>query len=234
MTDPQQQPALRRIPKMLEVIVLRWFLRELRQVRLHGPFRERCVLAFFVLINSFVTIVILACVAMVSHTPFVFPSLGPTAFLFFFTPTAPVASPRHALLGHAIGIMCGYGSLWLLGLTHSGSAMEEGVTGARMVAVALSLATTGAFMILVRAVHAPAGATTLIISLGLITEPFHLLVIEIAVALLCVQAICVNRLAGLNYPFWAGRVDSAMEELRGGRKLEEREETVTPQQSQQS
>src|SRR5262249_26668907 len=152
------------------------FLRELRQVRLHGPFRERGILALFVLINSCITITLLAALAMVSHTPFVFPSLGPTAFTFFFAPTAPAASPRHALFGHAIGIVCGYGSLWLLGLTQAGSAMQEGVTIPRMVAVALSLAATGALMILLRVVHAPAGATTLIISLGLITEPFHLLV----------------------------------------------------------
>ena len=68
-------------------------------------------------------------------------------------------------------------------------------------------------MVLLRVAHAPAGATTLLISLGLITQPFHFLVIEIAVALLCLQAILINRLAGLNYPMWAGRIDSAMEEV---------------------
>jgi hypothetical protein len=36
--------------------------------------------------------------------------------------------------------------------------------------------------------HAPAGATTLIVSLGVIARFFHLLVLEIAVALLWVQA----------------------------------------------
>ena len=44
-------------------------------------------------LNGFITIALLAAVAMVSRTPFVFPSLGPTAFLFFFTPRAPAASP---------------------------------------------------------------------------------------------------------------------------------------------
>ena len=50
-------------------------------------------------LNGFVTIALLAAVAMVSGTPFVFPSLGPTAFLFFFTPRAPAASPRHTIYG---------------------------------------------------------------------------------------------------------------------------------------
>ena len=46
----------------------------------------------------------------------------------------------------------------------------------------MSLASTGALMILLKAAHPPAGATTLIISLGIVTKPFHLLVIEVAVA----------------------------------------------------
>jgi hypothetical protein len=38
-----------------------------------------------------------------------------------------------------------------------------------------------------------------------VTRPFHLLVIEIAVALLTLQAIVINRMAGLDYPLWARR-----------------------------
>jgi hypothetical protein len=83
-------------------------------------------------------------------------------------------------------------------------------------------------MVMLKVAHAPAGATTLIVSLGIITRPWHLAVIEIAVALLCLQAICFNRLAGLNYPLWVGPVDSAMEELRTGRRLEERKEIIRP------
>jgi anaerobic selenocysteine-containing dehydrogenase len=78
-------------------------------------------------------------------------------------------------------------------------------TAARVGAAALSLASTGALMILLKAAHPPAGATTLIISLGIVTRPFHLLVIEIAVAVLTLQAIVINRLAGIDYPIWALR-----------------------------
>jgi CBS domain-containing membrane protein len=170
---------------------------------------ERLVWAAFMFLNGFVTIAILAAVAMVSRTPFVFPSLGPTAFLVFFTPRIPAASPRHTLYGHAIGILCGYGSLWLFGLEHAPAAMTIGVSGARVGAAALSLASTGALMILLKAAHPPAGATTLIVSLGIVTAPFHLVVIEIAVAVLVVQAIAINRLAGIDYPIWAARADGA-------------------------
>src|SRR5512142_304643 len=88
-------------------------------MRLLSRFPERHVWAAFTLVNGFITIGILAALAMVTRAPFVFPSLGPTAFLFFFSPTSPSASPRHTLYGHAIGIACGYGSLLVFGLAHA-------------------------------------------------------------------------------------------------------------------
>ena len=177
----------------------------LRLAHLLTQYPERPLLALFMFLNGFITIALLAAVAMLARTPFVFPSLGPTAFLFFFTPRAPGASPRHTLYGHAIGILCGYGALWLFGLHHAPPAMATGVSAARIGAAALSLASTGALMILAKAPHPPAGATTLIISLGIITRPEHLLVIEVAVAILTLQAIMINRLAGIDYPLWAPR-----------------------------
>ena len=176
-----------------------------RMAPLLARYPERQVWALFMFLNGFATIALLAAVAMISRTPFVFPSLGPTAFLFFFTPRAPAASPRHTIYGHAIGIVCGYGALWLFGLQHAPPAMATGVSAARVGAAALSLAATGALMILLKAAHPPAGATTLIISLGIVTRPFHLLVIEVAVAILTLQAIAINRLAGIDYPRWAPR-----------------------------
>jgi len=94
---------------------------------------------------------------------------------------------------------------WMFGLQHAPPAMVSGVSAARIGAAAFSLAATGALMILLKAAHPPAGATTLIISLGIVTKPFHLLVIEIAVAILTLQAIAINRLAGIDYPLWAQR-----------------------------
>lgn len=181
---------------MVERLRIQWLLRR---------FDERKVWAAFMFVNGFITIGLLSLVALVTGTPFVFPSLGPTAFLFFFDPKAPSASPHHALIGHAIGIACGYGSLLLLHLEHSGSALAIGVDGRRVLAAALSLAATGALMILFKAAHPPAGATTLIVSLGAIARPLHLVIIEVALVLLVLQAIAINRLAGLDYPLWRPR-----------------------------
>jgi CBS-domain-containing membrane protein len=68
------------------------------------PYR---IWASFTFVNSLVTITILAGLAMIVRAPFVFPSLGPTAFLFFFVPRSPAATPRHAIYGHAIGLSAG-------------------------------------------------------------------------------------------------------------------------------
>jgi len=185
--------------------VTRGLAKRLGMGHLVGHPSERLIWAVFTFVNSFVSIGILAAVAMVSGSPFVFPSLGPTAFLFFFAPRSPAATPRHALYGHAIGLLCGYASLWLFGLQDAPSAMTGTVDLQRLLAVGLSLALTGALMILLRAVHPPAGATTLIVSLGIVTAWRHLLVIEAAVVLLTAQALLINRHAGIDYPLWALR-----------------------------
>jgi CBS-domain-containing membrane protein len=195
---PARRPLALHDPELARNLAAR-----LRLTHLLTHHAERPIWALFMFLNGFVTIALLAAVAMLSRTPFVFPSLGPTAFLFFFTPRAPAATPRHTLYGHAIGIVCGYLALRLFGLEHAPPAMVTGVSAARVGAAALSLASTGALMILLKAAHPPAGATTLIISLGIVTSPFHLVVIEIAVAILTVQAIAINRLAGIDYPLWA-------------------------------
>ena len=50
---------------------------------------------------------------------------------------------------------------------------------------------------------APAGATTLIISLGILTHPWQLVVLMIAIILLTLQAIAINRLFGMPLPLWS-------------------------------
>jgi CBS-domain-containing membrane protein len=188
---------------MFEGHVAHRLMERLRLARWLRRFPPRLVWAAFVFINGFIAIGILAGLAVISHTPFVFPSIGPTAFLLYFMPTAATASPRNTLCGHALGIACGYGSLCLLGLEEAPSAILEEIHWPRVLAAALSLAATGALMILFGVVHPPAGATTLIISLGFITTPAHLAVIEIAVGLMALQALAINRLAGIDYPLWS-------------------------------
>ncbi len=182
--------------------VLRGLLRRLRLPALTERHSTRAVLGLFAFINGLVSIGIMSAAAALTGQPLIFPSLGPTAFLLFFTPRAPTASPRNTIIGHLIGVVAGYVSLVVFGLTDHGPALAEGVTWARVGAAALSLALTSGFMVWLLAPHPPAGATTLIVSLGIMPRPSQLAFLMLAVALLVLQGLAINRLAGIDYPLW--------------------------------
>jgi len=177
-------------------------LRRLRLDWLLHHFPPRLVRSLYVFVNGFITIGVLALLALVSRNPFVFPSLGPTAYLLFFSPLAKTSSPRNTILGHAIGLLCGYAAFVVTGAGALPFGAHPGIFWPRILAAALSLSATGALMILLGISHPPAGATTLIVSLGIISRPRELVIIEVAVLLLVAQALVINRLAGLPYPMW--------------------------------
>jgi len=186
---------------MLEV--LRGLVRRARLDYLTRRFGTVPILALFAFINGCVSIGLMALTALVLRAPFVFPSLGPTAFLFFYTPRAPAASPRNTIIGHAIGALAGWFSLQVFGLADAGPAVTSDMTWQRIFAAALSLGLTSGVMVLLRSPHPPAGATTLIISLGVLREPWQLGVLMLAVGMLTLQAIVINRAAGVPYPLWS-------------------------------
>lgn len=150
-----------------------------------------------VFVGGFVTIAVLGVVAMFSALPALFPSLGPTAFLLFAAPTAPASQPRNVLAGHAIGLVCGYLALVLTGLTDARPAFVMGMTVPRILAVAFSLAATSAAMVKLGVGHPPAGATTMIVSLGVIARPNALLVMEVSIALLLGMSLMMQKWLGI-------------------------------------
>jgi CBS-domain-containing membrane protein len=185
--------------------VVRGFLARARLPYLLERLPARPVMALFATINGFLSIAIMSVAALATKQPFVFPSLGPTAFLFFYSPLVPAASPRNTLYGHFIGAAVGWGCLLAFGLQGEGPSTAVGVSWERVLAAGLSLGLTSGLMVLVHAPHPPAGATTLIISLGVLHEFEQILVLMLAVVLLTVQAIGINRLAGVDYPLWRGK-----------------------------
>lgn len=176
--------------------------RRMRLTSLTERHDSTVVLGLFAFLNGLIAIGVMAFVAYVTGEAFVFPSLGPTAFLLFYTPLQPAASPRNTLGGHAIGAAAGYLALVVFGLTDDAPALATTVTGARVGAAALSLGLTSGAMVWARVPHPPAGATTLIVSLGILRETGQLAVLMVAVALLVLQGFAINRLAGIPYPVW--------------------------------
>ena len=166
---------------------------------------QTSVMGLFALVNGVLSIALMSMAAVVTGQAFIFPSLGPTAFLLFYTPTLPAACPRNTIFGHAIGVAAGYLALVIFGLTEAAPALATEVTWPRVGAAAVSLGLTSGFMVWFKVPHPAAGATTLIVSLGILKTPAQLTVLMIAVVLMVGQGMVINRLAGIDYPSWAPR-----------------------------
>ncbi|QCC50769.1 HPP family protein [Halapricum salinum] len=119
--------------------------------------------------------------------PFLFPSLGPSAFVLAMSPDSATAAPRRVLGGHAIGVLAGMATYHLL--ADGAVATRVGGSTAALALVAsgsLALVLTAVGMVATDTRHPPACATTLIVSLGLLTTPIEGVVIVLAVASLLV------------------------------------------------
>ncbi len=176
--------------------------KSLQFVHLVEKYNKKFITFLYCIINGFISIAIMGGIAMWSKNPFVFPSLGPTAFLFFFSPTAPASSPRNTFMGHSLGIFAGWFSLLIFGLLDDPNVLVSGFTWQRVLAAGLSLGLTCGLMAVFTCPHPPAGATTLIVSLGLVHSYFGFFCMILAVMLLNIQALIINRAAGIDYPIW--------------------------------
>ena len=83
-------------------------------------------------------------------------------------------------------------------------ALERAFGADRVACVALSLAFTGGLLRLLRAAHPPAGATTVIVSIGLLTTVSELAILLAGVLLLSAAAWSLNRALGVPAPAWTG------------------------------
>jgi CBS domain-containing membrane protein len=159
--------------------------------------------AVYTFTGGLVTIGVSGALAWLAQEPLLFPSLGATAFLLFETPMAEVASPRNTVVGHVTGAAVAVVWLLVFGLHGDVDALTAGVDPARAAAVALSVACTGGLLRLLRAAHPPAGATTVIVSAGLLQSPRELLALMAGVAVVAATAHVLNRLLGVPAPRWS-------------------------------
>ncbi|SHG47712.1 HPP family protein [Halobaculum gomorrense] len=139
----------------------------------------------------------------------VFPSLGPSAYLLAAGSDRP--SARALLGGHAVGIFAGLLAYHGLadGAAITGALAAGGSAGARLAASAVaSVGLTTLGMALTDTRHAPACATTLIVSLGLLPSPADAAVIAVGVFALWLasRATALASRAGLTVAA-VGRVD---------------------------
>ncbi|KZB79690.1 HPP family protein [Amycolatopsis regifaucium] len=162
----------------------------------------------YVALSAFGCIVFIGLCAILTGAPLLFPSLGPTAFLVFASPDAPGASPRNTVLGHLAGVLAGLTGLAATGLLTASPDLTH-PSWARVGAAALALGVTCAAMAALGTPHPPAGATTLIIALGLLHTPSQILAVLIGVLLIALLAVLINKLFGVPYPWWRGVAETS-------------------------
>lgn len=166
---------------------------------------ERWGEALYTVVTCLLALAVSGFAAYLFEQPLLFPSLGPTALLFFERPMAKPSSPRNTLIGHFVAILTGALSLAVFGLLDNGSILQEGVTLARVGAGAFSVALTGAVLLLLRSSHPPTGATTLIVSLGFLQTSLEMTILMVGVVILTVAGWLINRLLGVPVPLWAAK-----------------------------
>ncbi|KOX91655.1 hypothetical protein AMS69_17485 [Haloarcula rubripromontorii] len=134
-----------------------------------------------------VLFVVLGMLAWASGQPFIFPSLGPSAFILAFQRDGDRTGLVSVVASHLIGSVAGLAAYSLLagGVSLVADPTAFSAAGLRLVASAtLSIVVTSWGMIATDTVHAPACATTLIVSLGLLSTPLQVAVIVAGVAVL--------------------------------------------------
>ncbi|MFC7174330.1 HPP family protein [Haloplanus litoreus] len=130
---------------------------------------------------------VLGAIAWLSGQPFVFPSLGPSAFLLAFERRGNRTRLGRVVASHAIGGVAGLLAYTLLGagVILTATPSPGSAAGLHLVASGVcSIVLTSWGMIATGTNHAPACATTLIVSLGLLSTPGQVGLIVVSVVVL--------------------------------------------------
>ncbi|UTF53826.1 HPP family protein [Natronosalvus rutilus] len=125
--------------------------------------------------------------AWLSGLPLLFPSLGPSAFVLALFERSEATRPRRVVGGHLIGVVAGLLAYHVVaGDSAMTVAYEPGSLEGLRLATSGVLATTATAggMLATDTRHPPACATTLIVSLGLLSTVLEGAFIVLAVAVL--------------------------------------------------
>ncbi len=119
--------------------------------------------------------------------PWLFTSLGPTAYVHSETPKLKSSRFYNTFVGHMVGLGCGFLAVAVLNAWSTPPVMATGtLTPPRLWAATLAVGATLAVNTLLHASHAPAATITLLVALGTFHTAHDARVIFIGVSLLAV------------------------------------------------
>jgi len=152
---------------------------------------------------------VLGAIAWGSGQPFIFPSLGPTAFVLAFDRRSERTRTYRIVGSHLIGGIAGLlaWSVVAAGVSITAVPPPLSVEGFRLTASAtVSIVLTSWAMIATDMLHPPACATTLIVSLGLLSTPLRVGIIVGSVTILVLFHAGVlslfGRIVGDDHPLY--------------------------------
>lgn len=106
-------------------------------------------------------------IALLFGQPWMFPSLGPSAFLQAEDPDRKSARFYNVIVGHLVGLASGIAAVLVVGASNAPGVLASDIlTPVRLEAAVLSAVLTMIGLSLLRASHPPAAATMLLVALG--------------------------------------------------------------------
>lgn len=123
-----------------------------------------------------------------TRTPFLFPALGASTFIVVAFPQVPAARPRNVIGSHVVGAAAGWVCFRLFGLDAVSATLVSGGSWQHVAAAALALGSTTCLLLALGLHHPPAGATTLIVSLGFLPHAWQIAMVGASTVLLVLLA----------------------------------------------
>lgn len=115
-------------------------------------------------------ILVMAAASWAAHNPFIFASLGPTAYELVETPDRPSARAYNIVVGHLIGLVSAFAALYLTGAAQAPAVSQSGIPLPRVWAAALAATLTVFLTLITRAAQPAALSTTLLVALGTLQQ----------------------------------------------------------------
>jgi hypothetical protein len=141
-----------------------------------------------------VLILVVGATAYLAGAPWLFPSLGPTAYLLASYPDLPSSRPYNCLVGHLVGMGSGFAAVAMFSAWDSPVVPLDDVGLARLGAAVVATGLTVLVNHILHAGHPPAAATTLLVALGALDSLRGAALIVVGVVLLVVLGEGLRRL----------------------------------------
>lgn len=132
-------------------------------------------------VASGLLILIVGLLGLAARQPWLFPSLGPTAYMLTQAPGQQSSRFYNVLVGHLVGIAAALFAVSVVGAVNAPPVLPtHHLTAVRVWAAVIAITLDRLFAMMLKATHPPSAATTLLIALGLLRTTRHDVLVVVA------------------------------------------------------